>query len=139
MILDQIFKGFPHSCGEYIMYTNGNRLDSGYLPDYVLKNGNDYIIIESENTTNRKTFVGGLVKAAHFLQGDKTGSLIFVIVPKNNITVQQIQKHLKKYLNWILDMTNLRDVYIIEAEHYHRDQKVLVIGGADFLNFAKKV
>jgi hypothetical protein len=139
LIPDKLFKALVHQCKGYDCFGNGNSVEPGYKPDYVLRKNNDYIILESENSSSRKTFVGGLIKAAHFLSGDKTGSLVFVIVPKPNTTDWAIARHLKKYLDWVRDKTNLRDVYVIEASTYYQNDEVLKLLSKSFLKVAKKV
>jgi len=139
MIPDKIFKAIAHNCAGYDKFSNGGQLEQGYKPDYVLKKGSDYIILESENSSSRKTFVGGMIKAAHFLQNLNTGILIFIIVPKNNTQASAIARHLRKYLSWLRDKTNLKDVYVIEADSYYKDESVLTLGSPEFENIAIKV
>jgi len=114
-------------------------LEVGYKPDYVLRKNSEYIILESENTSSRKTYVGGMMKAAHFLQGEKKGKLIFALVPKENTTASSIAKHLKPYLKWIGDKTNLKEVYVIEAAAYYANELVLALDCKGFKNCALKV
>ena len=59
MISDQDFKLLKHECKGYDVFLQGEDAESGYRPDYVLKRDNEYIILESENATSRKTFIGG--------------------------------------------------------------------------------
>ena len=95
-IPDKLFKRLLHQCDGYEIHLSGNSLEPGYKPDFVLKKEEDYLILESENASSRKTFVGGMIKAAHFLQGNRTGKLIFVIVAKKNTSARAIANHLKK-------------------------------------------
>lgn len=141
MIPDKIFKNLNHSFDGFQKLSNGQFLESGYKPDYVLKKGNDFIILESENCSSRKTYVGGLIKAAHYLQNEKTGKLIFVIEPKKNTKVVSIARHLKKYLDWLGKMTNLNDVYVIEANKYYCESKGVLcsLDSETFYSFAHKV
>lgn len=139
MIPDKIFKALLHSYKGYEKHFSGESLEEGYRPDYVLKKGNSYLILESENATSRKTFVGGMMKAAHFLQGSKRGKLVFIIVPKSNTTAVAIARHLKKYLSWIKGISNLRDVYVIEAVHYYTEEVLLPLDSSEFLGKAIKV
>lgn len=136
MIKDLDFKSLNHSCEGYEKYRNGQTLELGYKPDYVLKRGNEYIILESENSSSRKTFVGGMIKAAHFLTGEKHGKLIFVIVAKKNTSASSIAKHLQKYFDWISINTNLKEIYVIESTAYYLDKKVLNLDCSDFKNTA---
>ena len=71
MIPDKQFKELNHTFKGYAKYLCGQSLEPGYKPDFVLKKGNEYLILESENSSSRKTFVGGMIKAAHFLQNEK--------------------------------------------------------------------
>lgn len=139
MIPDKVFKALNHACVGYTKQLNGQTLSRGYKPDYVLKNGDRFIIMESEAATSRKTFVGGLVKAANFLQAERNGSLIFVIVPKANINVAVIAKHLKPYLEWLRPITNLRDVYVIEAGAYYSATSLIMLFSEEFFERATKV
>ncbi|MFC6858964.1 hypothetical protein [Zunongwangia atlantica] len=139
MIPDRIFKQLKHEYAGYNKYLNGQQLERGYKPDYVLRNKNDYIILESENNSSRKMYVGGMMKAAHFLQNKKTGILIFVIKFRDNTKPISIAKHLKRYFNWIYQNTNLREVYIIDMEDYYCDECVLSIDSADFQIKSHKV
>ena len=139
MIKDKIFKSLKHSFKNYYRHSIGIGLEIGYRPDYVLKRGNNYIILESENSSSRKTYVGGLIKAAHFLRDEKKGRLIFIIVPKDNTKAISIAMHLKPYLNWIQDKTNLRDVYVVEASKYYCNETVLSLDCSDFYKHALKV
>ncbi len=71
MIPDKEFKSLKHNLNEYSKYLCGQSLEQGYKPDYVLRKGNDYVILESENSSSRKTYVGGMMKAAHFVQDER--------------------------------------------------------------------
>ena len=73
MITDKTFKSLEHTYTGFVKYLNGQQLESGYKPDYVLKNRSKYIILESENSSSRKTYIGGMLKAAHFLQNERKG------------------------------------------------------------------
>lgn len=132
MIPDKIFKSLEHKCTGYQKFLKGESIEKGYKPDYVLKKENDYIILESENSSSRKTFVGGMVKAAHFLRNEKRGTLVFIIVPKVNTKATSIAKHLEVYFNWLKNITNLERVIVIEANNYYTGTAVLEIGSAEF-------
>lgn len=139
MIPDRLFKSLKHSHKGYVTYLNGQIIEPGYKPDFVLKKGDEYIILESENSSSRKTFVGGLMKAAHFLQGSRKGLLIFVMVPKKNTTASSIAIHLRPYLHWIKNLTNLREVIIIEASSYYKNESLLSLDCSDFKKCSLKV
>lgn len=139
MIRDSDFKKLKHNFKDFNMFKNGQELEPGYKPDYVLKKGNHYIILESETTSSRKTYVGSMMKAAHFLQHENKGDMIFVIDPKENTKVESIASHLKLYLRWIKKETNLRNVYVIEAAKYYSNDALLILHGKKFKKCAIKV
>ncbi|MEJ7831235.1 MAG: hypothetical protein WKF91_23720, partial [Segetibacter sp.] len=66
MIPDKKFKSLSHNIRQYSKYLCGQSLKPGYKPDYVLKNGNNYVILESENSSSRKTY-GGNDEGSSFL------------------------------------------------------------------------
>ena len=134
MISDRVFKSLKHKYKDYEVFTKGEEVEKGYKPDFVLCKTNNYVILESENSSSRKTFVGGLLKASHFLRFEKTGILIFVILPKKNTRAQSIARHLLNYFTFIKPLTNLSKVYVIEAEKYYYENEVLEILEKDFIN-----
>ena len=116
----------------YDVFLKGGDLEGGYRPDYVLKRDNEYIILESENATSRKTFVGGMLKAAHFLTGSNRGILIYVITPKENTKVLSIVEQIKTYFDYIRGITNLWKIYVIEDEKYTMNGDVIPIDSEEF-------
>ena len=138
-IPDKVFKTLNHSYKGFVTLYTGQEIEPGYKPDLVLRKANQYIILESETATSRKTYVGGMMKAAHFLQNKKKGKLIFVVYPKKNTKAVSIAMHLRPYLDWIKNVTNLKDVYVIEAGKYYSGGNVLSLDCKDFLSCAFKV
>lgn len=139
MISDRQFKDLLHCCNGYNNHLDGQEIEIGYKPDVVLRNGNDFLILESENSSNRKTFIGGMIKAAHYLQGERSGTLVFIMVPKDNTTAKSITEQLRTYFNWLKDKTNLKEIYVIEAGQYYANDCVLELLGTDFSTTALKV
>lgn len=82
MIPDKLFKVLLHCCKGYSNHLNGQEIELGYKPDFVLRKGNDFFIFEGENSSSRKTFVGGMMKAAHYLQGDSLEDLFSLLSPR---------------------------------------------------------
>lgn len=138
-IKDRDFKMLKHSFTDYSVYKTGQELAKGYKPDYVLANGNDFIILESESKTDRKAYLGALIKAAHFLQGENTGMLVFVILERGNTNLPQIVNHLKPYYEWIQDKTNLREIFLIESGTYFSSGQVMSLDCEEFLRTALKI
>lgn len=141
-ITDSAFKGLSHSYQGYGKFSDGTEIMEGYKPDYVLKEGNRYVILESENNTNRKMFVGCLMKAAYFLRGENTGFLVIVLHEHDNTSLEQIWKHLVLYFQWIKKggLTNMEKVYLIKDEDYRTgDETCLPIDSEVFLRKAKVI
>lgn len=133
MIPDKVFKSLSHNYLDYCIFSKGEEVEKGYKPDFVLNKDKNYIILESENSSSRKTFVGGLLKAAHFIRNDKNGILIFVIVPKKNTRAESIALHLQKYFDYIKPITNLKKIYVIEAGIYYYDKIAVQILEDEFI------
>lgn len=132
MISDKDFKSLKHKSKGYDVFLQGGDAESGYRPDYVLKRDNEYIILESENATSRKTFVGGMLKAAHFLTGSNFGILIYVITPKENTKVSSIKEQIRIYFDYIREITNLQKIYVIEADKYIMNGDAISIDSEEF-------
>lgn len=132
MISDKDFKSLKHKSKGYDVFLQGGDAESGYRPDYVLKRDNEYIILESENATSRKTFVGGMLKAAHFLTGSNFGILIYVITPKKNTKVSSIKEQIRIYFDYIREITNLQKIYVIEADRYIMNGDAISIDSEEF-------
>lgn len=104
-----------------------------------MQNGNNFIIMESEHGSSRKHFIGGMIKAAKFLNGDKNGVLVYVIFEKKNTNVDQIYRHLSPYFHWIKPLTNLKMVYIISDKDYYPATNPLELFSNEFLQKSKKI
>ena len=115
---DSVFKNLQHNASDFSIIATGQEIAKGYKPDVVLQNGDDYIIMECDTGTTRKGYIGGMIKAAKFLSGEKHGIAVLVIKEKKNTTVQQIHSHLIPYFEWIEPLTNLRAIYVISTDEY---------------------
>jgi hypothetical protein len=141
---DSEFKTISHSCDGYEKHTCGNAIQKNYSPDYVLKRGNEYIIIEHETEPNRKTIIADIFKAAFFLKDDYKGFLIIVMTPKGTSSFESYPKHALPYYKWLKDKTNLKEVIFVHESQYFKDKTVLVINEEEFtlkstsLNFMLK-
>ncbi|NVN18241.1 hypothetical protein GUA46_07800 [Muricauda sp. HICW] len=138
-MLDKYFKRLNHKSKGYQVTHRGQQLSYGYKPDLVLVDDYErYIILESEHGTSRKHFIGGMIKAAHFLTKNN-GVLIFVILVKKNTTEEQIANHLSSYLKWIKSLTKLRDVYVLSDLNYCSENEPIELLGKRFKEIALKV
>jgi hypothetical protein len=136
---DNIFKGLVHYADNYKIVTTGQEIAKGYKPDAMLQHGNDYIIMECDTNTTRKGYIGGMIKAAKYLTGDRKGIVVFVLKEKKNTTVKQIHAHLQPYFEWIEPLTNLQAVYVIATDKYCVADKPLKLLDADFMQHAKTI
>ena len=136
---DADFKILSHYAKGYVKHSNGKTIEKNYSPDVSLKNQDRYILIEHESEPNRKTIVADMIKAAHFLQGNKTGILVIVLTPKGTSSLESYPKHIKQYLAWVKDKTNLKEVYFISETDYHQNDRVLKINSEKFNELSIKV
>ena len=136
---DGDFKKLSHSCHSFKIFTNGQELGVGYKPDCVLMKEKEYIILECETKTDRKAYLGAMIKAAHFLRGKRQGTMVFVIMESENTTAKAIANHLSIYLKWIHSKTNLRNVYVIATHHYYPNSVIIELMSKEFLSAAIKV
>ena len=98
-ITDREFKQMNHRVDGFLIISKGSEIEKGYKPDIDLKHKtkDDYTIIECENNSNRKVFLGGMMKAAMYLTGKRSGILVFVMSESENTSMRQIANQLKKY------------------------------------------
>lgn len=85
---DADFKILKYHSKGYSKFSDGKEIENIFSPDYVLSRDNDFILIEHETEPSRKTIVAVVIKAAHFLQGVRIGSLVIVMTPKRNSSMQ---------------------------------------------------
>lgn len=119
---DRDFKSLRHKADNFKIIKIGQKLTTGYFPDIVMQNGNEFIIMECDTGTSRKGYIGGMIKAAKFLTQEKEGIFIYVIKNKDNTKVVQIHAHIEPYFQWISSLTNLKAIYLIDIEDYCTDR-----------------
>ena len=136
---DNVFKSLIHLADDYEIIKRGSQLVKGYKPDIVLQRGNEFIIMECDTGTSRKGYLGGMIKAAKFLTNEKSGILIYVIKEKDNTTVLQIYEHLKEYYDWIKQLTNLKDIYIVSSTKYCPFDAPLKILSREFIECSMRL
>lgn len=60
--------------------SDGETVAFGYRPDCVYRRDSSYWIIEIEASTNRKSYLGGYLKAQKYLhESGRSGNLLFII------------------------------------------------------------
>jgi hypothetical protein len=136
---DADFKILKHHAKGYSKFSDGKEVENNFSPDYVLNKGNDFILIEHETEPNRKTIVADVIKAAHFLQNDRTGILVIVMTPKRRSSLQSYPNHVKPYLVWVKDKTNLKEVYFFSEVEYFQNGNILEINSKQFNDLSIKI
>jgi hypothetical protein len=136
---DADFKILKHRANGYSKFSDGREIENNFSPDYVLSKGNDYILIEHETEPNRKTIVADVIKAAHFLQGERKGYLVIVMTPKRKSSIQSYPNHVETYLVWIKDKTNLKEFYFLSEADYFQNGNILEINSKQFNDLSIKI
>jgi hypothetical protein len=101
---DSEFKKLPHVVGQGQIDTRGSAVHKGYKPDVTVVDGNNNLtfILESERKTDRKAFLGDVVKAQKYAEEcNASPALIIVMHPQPNTTARQIAEHLHPYVTWL--------------------------------------
>lgn len=137
---------------------SGKELSVGYKPDVVLRDENNAVrvILECENKTDRKAFIGALVKAEHFAQqqqrtvrqdgSDSHPSLELIIVMREfpNTQIESIHKQLSLYASWLRDLRgcnlSLSSIRLMTDESYLLANKSKIkIGSKSFSKLSRLV
>ncbi|WP_028214608.1 hypothetical protein [Paraburkholderia mimosarum] len=103
-MLDDEFKAFNHPIGDFVVSSRGTAVATGYKPDVTVRDtgGKLRFILESEHKTDRKAFLGALVKAERYAEEqDASPELVIVMQPASNTTTRQIADHLRPYKEWL--------------------------------------
>lgn len=131
---DAEFKKLNHSCPSFKFFNNGKKIEDYYSPDYVLNNGNKFILIEHENQPNRKTIVANIFKAGYFFQGNHSGILVIVLIPKGKSSFESYYWQCKKYFSWLKGKVNLEKVCFIRETDYIKNKAPIEINSREFLD-----
>jgi hypothetical protein len=124
-VKDSDFKALPHRVGEYRIASRGTKVADGYKPDITVNdpNGQLAFILECEQKTDRKAFIGDLVKAEKYAE-ENGARPVLVIVMKlaPNTTLSQISSHLTPYATWLRGRNggalSLSGVLVITDDEY---------------------
>lgn len=106
---DSDFKKLNHVVGKNKIGTCGSAVHKDYKPDVTIvdTNNNLQFILESEQKTDRKAFLGNLVKAQKYAEECKASPMLVIVMqPQPNTTVKQIAEHLKPYVAWLKQRLN---------------------------------
>jgi hypothetical protein len=122
---DADFKALNHPTSGDFVVTCGTEVSPGYKPDIIVRDASSKLrfILECEQKTDRKAFLGDLLKAE--IYADQQGArptLIIVMKPHRNTTTRQIADHLKPYIAWLAlkngGQLNLTNVHVLSDSEY---------------------
>ena len=124
-MLDAIFKTLNHLVGDHVIATSGTQVAEGYKPDLTLRDNHGTLtfIFESERKTDRKAFLGAVIKAEMYAEQEHAHpEFIIVMRPADNTTTKQIAEHLRPYVRWLATLKggalNLSVVHILSDVEY---------------------
>jgi len=101
---DSEFKELRHVTGSLRIHSRGTEIAPGYKPDLTLVDnlGKVQFILECEQKTDRKAFIGDFIKAEMFSEeNDHHPALIIVMQEQDNTKVRHISRHLQPYVSWL--------------------------------------
>jgi hypothetical protein len=101
---DSDFKNLNHVVGALKIATRGSAVSDGYKPDITVVDVTNKVqfILESEQKTDRKAFLGDVIKAQKYAEErEASPTLVIVMQPQSNTTVEQIANHLQPYVTWL--------------------------------------
>lgn len=122
---DSEFKNLEHPIGDLIIASRGERVSPGYKPDVTVRDhtGRLRFILESEQKTDRKAFLGDLLKAEMFSEDqDANPELIIVMQTFRNTTTLQIAEHIRPYKQWLARKNGgaikLSEIHVLSDSEY---------------------
>ena len=102
---DATFKACEHQVGNGNKNVSiGKEVSKGYKPDVTVEDseGNLLYILECEQKTDRKAFLGDFIKAEFHAEDNKQNPELIIVMKKiNNTTTKQIAEHLRPYIEWL--------------------------------------
>jgi hypothetical protein len=115
LLIDSAFKNFEHNLSESdVLFSTGQNISKigNYRPDISIKNKNHQvcIVLESEQKSDRKAFIGALTHAFKFADEQEAPlTLVFVMKEtRNQTTVTQISNNIRPYYEWLQNIVSVR-------------------------------
>mgnify|MGYP001278466454 CR=1 FL=1 len=137
---DSDFKQLAHQIGALRIGSSGSQVSAGYKPDITIvdASGKVMFILESEQKTDRKAFLGDVLKAEKYSEEcNATPTLVIVMQQQSNTTVKQIANHIHLYISWLRMRVNggmrLAGLLVIsDTEYLASVQAREIIGSSAF-------
>src|SRR3546814_1446041 len=101
---DAEFKMLNHPISADWIASRGREVAPGYKPDVTVRDASGALafILEAEQKTDRKAFLGDLIKAEMYAEQEGANpTLLIVMQPQPNTTTEQIANHLRPYGAWL--------------------------------------
>ena len=144
---DSDFKNLHHQVGNLVIATRGTEISQGYKPDITVTDSNATLqyILECEQKTDRKAFLGDVLKAQkHSEQCNASPALIIVMREFKNTTVRQIADHIQNYVQWLNRRLNgglalSRIAVMADSEYLHSVRAQEILGSVQFMQRAVEV
>ena len=138
---DSDFKRLDHQIGTLQIGSCGSAVSAGYKPDVTVVDatGKLMFILESEQKTDRKAFLGDVLKAEKYSEEcNATPMLVIVMQQQSNTTVKQIAEHILPYIAWLKGRLNggmkLSGLLVISDTEYLASVNIKeLLGSAAFL------
>jgi hypothetical protein len=122
---DAIFKALKHPVGTSTIASSGSAVSPGYKPDITVEDATGALtfILESEQKTDRKAFLGALLKAEVYAElQNARPELIIVMQAFKNTTTKQIADHLRPYKHWLSSKKggtlSLSAIHVLSDDEY---------------------
>jgi hypothetical protein len=139
---DADFKNLKHQIGTTNrIASTGESVATGYKPDITVKDSNGVLkfILESEQKTDRKAFLGDLLKAEMYSEQQNAAPVLIIVMQEQpNTTTKQIADHIKPYKQWLAQKfggkLSLSAVYVLSDTQYEESINAKEILGAQAFN-----
>lgn len=122
---DAVFKALKHPVGACTIASAGSSVSPGYKPDITVRDSAGILrfILECEQKTDRKAFLGDLLKAEVYAeQQNARPELVIVMQVFKNTTTLQIADHLRLYKRWLNSKKaghlNLSAIHVLSDNEY---------------------
>ena len=128
--------------GELRIASCGSEVSDGYKPDLTVTDlrGALQFIVECEQKTDRKAFLGDLLKAERYAEECKANpTLVIVMKQADNTKVQQIARQIQSYAHWlhrrISDGLYIPRIVVMSDIEYEQSVQVgEILGSQNFLD-----
>lgn len=139
---DSDFKKLDHQLGKLRIASNGTAVTDGYKPDLTVSDSDGKVvyILESEQKTDRKAYLGDLLKAEKYAKTINANPCLIVVMKESkNTTLNNIANQFREYASWLhrslINGLSISSIQIISDVQYKESVKACEeIGSEAFLS-----